>query len=168
MIDIALAGVVVDAEVRAALLPEFLQRYAASVCRHSRLFPGMDSVLQRIESAGLRWGVVTNKPEALAVPVMAGLGLAERCAVLIGGDSLATRKPDPLPLQVACVRLGVACGQSLYVGDDLRDVQAARAAGMPVLAAAWGYIPPGESAADWGADEVLDSPLALLRHLPRS
>lgn len=151
-----------DEATRAARLPEFLARYADQVCVHSRLFAGMDDVLLAIEDAGWRWGIVTNKPIALAVPVVAGLGLESRCAVLLGGDSLAERKPHPLPLLTACERMAIDTGGALYVGDDLRDVQAARAAGMPVIAAGWGYIPPGESAADWQADLVLQEPRHLL------
>lgn len=150
---------------REPMLADFLARYGAQPAAQASLFVGMPRVLQQIEARGWRWGVVTNKPYALAVPVMAGLQLSERCGVLIGGDSLAQRKPDPLPLRVACERLGVDVERCVYVGDDLRDVQAAHAAGMPAIAAAWGYIAPGERAADWGADAVLNQPVELIELL---
>jgi phosphoglycolate phosphatase len=143
-------------------LVEFLDRYSADCTRHTRLFPGMAELLAAIESAGLPWGVVTNKPFNLASAVLAGLGLSSRCAVLLGGDSLARKKPDPLQLTSACEQLGVAPACAIYLGDDQRDVQAAKACGMPCVAAAWGYLPPGQNASDWGADLVLEQPLALL------
>jgi N-acetyl-D-muramate 6-phosphate phosphatase len=151
-----------DEPRRAAALAEFLDRYGQAPAQHSRLFAGMPAVLAAIEGAGLPWGIVTNKPIRLAEPVVQGLGLAARCGVLLGGDSLAERKPHPLPLQVACARLGVAPASALYVGDDLRDVQAAQAAGMPVLGAAWGYLTPDDDIAGWGADAVLANPIDLL------
>lgn len=153
------------------LLPEFLTRYAEAVADHSRLFEGMAALLSAVEQAGARWGVVTNKPEGLARQLLAARGLLPRCAVLIGGDTLGVRKPDPAPLQEACRRLGQGIAGAVYVGDDPRDVQAARAAGMPVIAAAWGYLSPGEDPAGWGADavaghasELLD--LEMLRLMP--
>lgn len=151
-----------DDERRAAALPEFLDRYGREPVRESRLFAGMERVLDALAQRGIPWGIVTNKPYALAVPVVEGLGLAARCGVLLGGDSLAARKPDPLPLRVACERLGVEPGSAIYIGDDLRDVQAARAAGMPAVAAGWGYIIPGDDIAAWGADVILDAPAGLL------
>lgn len=153
------------------LLPEFLARYAEAVADHSRLFDGLGAVLLAVEAAGARWGVVTNKPEGLARQLLVALDLMPRCAVLIGGDTLAVRKPDPAPLLEACRRLGQGVEDAVYVGDDPRDVQAARAAGMPVIAAAWGYLAPGEDPAGWGANAVaargpdlLDP--ALIRLLP--
>jgi N-acetyl-D-muramate 6-phosphate phosphatase len=144
------------------LLPQFLDRYGQAIAVHSRLFAGMDEVLEAIEASGQAWGVVTNKPERLARGVLVALDLAPRCAVLIGGDTLAVKKPDPLPLREACRRLGVATGEALYVGDDLRDIVAARAAPMPSLAAAWGYLSSDDDIHGWGADAVLDSPAQLL------
>jgi N-acetyl-D-muramate 6-phosphate phosphatase len=146
-----------------ALLPDFLARYGRAIAVHSRLFPGMAELLEAIERGGQRWGVVSNKPEQLARGVIDGLGLSSRCAVLIGGDTLAAKKPDPLPLREACRRLGIGVQQALYVGDDRRDIDAARAAPMPSLVARWGYLEPGCDASDWGADHLLDAPRDLLR-----
>jgi N-acetyl-D-muramate 6-phosphate phosphatase len=146
------------------LLQQFLERYGEAIAVHSRLFDGMPEVLAAIESAGQRWGVVTNKPEHLAHGVMEGLGLSRRCAVLIGGDTLAAKKPDPLPLREACRRLGIDTGQALYVGDDLRDIVAARAAPMPSIAAGWGYFDADEDLDAWGADAVLACAHQLLEH----
>lgn len=150
---------------RAEALPEFLERYGRDPSRHSRLFDGMSDVLAVLEARSIRWGIVTNKPIGLAEPVVRGLGLSARSGVLLGGDSLAERKPHPLPLRVACERLGVTPDSAIYLGDDLRDVQAAHAAGMPALAAAWGYITPDDDIHGWGADALLRRPLELLEML---
>lgn len=160
MLDLALAHRQADA--REAALAEFLALYGEDCARHTALFPGMERVLQALERAAIPWGVVTNKPVELACRVLCGLGLEDRCRVLLGGDSLPRRKPDPLPLQAACERLGVAPGEALYVGDDERDMQAARACGMPAVAAAWGYLPPGTEVGDWMPDGVAHRPEALL------
>lgn len=154
-----------DDAFRDPLLAEFLQRYGQDCARHTRLFPGVAEVLGALAEAGIPWGIVTNKPIHLAEPVVEGLGLAGRCAVLFGGDSLSRKKPDPLQLVTACERLGVDPTRALYVGDDLRDMQAARACAMPCIAAAWGYVPPGQRAADWGADLVLETPVELVAAL---
>lgn len=151
-----------DAARIAALLPRFLALYDAAIGRHGRLFAGFDAVLDALDARRLPWGVVTNKPERLARRVLDELHLSSRCAVLIGGDTLAQRKPDPLPLREACARLGFAPDAALYLGDDPRDVQAARAAGMPVLVAGWGYIGAEVDPADWAADGVLQAPAELL------
>ncbi|MGQ0802197.1 MAG: phosphoglycolate phosphatase [Pseudomarimonas sp.] len=151
-----------DASLIATLLPEFLRDYGDHLAQHSRVFAGMEGVLHTVESAGARWGVVTNKPEALARGVLDGLGLAQRCAVLIGGDTLAVRKPDPGPLIEACVRLDESVEHAVYVGDDPRDIEAARAAGMRSVAAAWGYIDADADLARWGADHIAALPQDLL------
>lgn len=145
-----------------SLLQSFLDHYADAIAAHSAPFDGIAQVLERIERAGARWGIVTNKAEALARKLVDALGLLPRCAVLIGGDTLAQRKPHPLQLQVACERLGIACDAAVYVGDDQRDAAAARAAGMRAIAAAWGYRDAGDDIHAWGADAVLASPHDLL------
>jgi phosphoglycolate phosphatase len=90
------------------------------------------------------------------------LGWAERCAVLIGGDSLPARKPDPLPLCIAAERLGVAVDDCAYVGDDERDIVAARAAGMRSIVALWGYRLDGDDPAAWQGDVMLEHPRDML------
>lgn len=147
---------------REPLLATFLAHYARSIARHTAPFDGIAEVLARIEASGSRWGIVTNKSEALARQLIDALGLSSRCAVLIGGDTLAARKPDPLQLQVACERLGIDCAQAVYVGDDQRDVAAARAAGMRSVAAAWGYRDAADDIDAWGADAILAAPHDLL------
>nr|WP_228114452.1 phosphoglycolate phosphatase [Stenotrophomonas sp. MYb238] len=147
---------------RHALVPEFLDVYQSLIGRHARLFDGVTDMLQALERAGSRWGIVTNKPEYLARLILPQLGWEQRCAVLIGGDTLAERKPHPLPLQVAAQRIGVAAQRCVYVGDDERDIQAARAAAMPSIAALWGYRPEGDDPLLWQADTMAATPAVLL------
>jgi phosphoglycolate phosphatase len=143
-----------DEAAREPLLAPFLAYYADALAVDSVLFDGVEALLAALEARGITWGLVTNKPEALAVGVVAGFGWTTRCAVLVGGDTLPRRKPDPAPLRYACERLGIAPSDALYVGDDERDVQAARAAGMPSVAALWGYRLPAEDPLAWGADHA--------------
>nr|WP_240097861.1 phosphoglycolate phosphatase [Thermomonas flagellata] len=154
-------------EVPAALVQEFLATYAQELGRHGGPFPGVPGLLQAIEATGRRWGIVTNKPEALARQVLSGLGWDGRCAVLVGGDTLAERKPHPLPLRHAAQALGLAAADCVYVGDDARDIAAARAAGMPALVALWGYRLPDEVPAQWGADALCAAPAAVQAWLGR-
>jgi 2-phosphoglycolate phosphatase len=144
---------------------EFLAAYERCLADTTVLFEGMAEVLDELEARGLKWGVVTNKPHRFTMPVMQGLGLVERCGVIISGDSTAHAKPHPLPLLTACEQLGVAPAATLYVGDDLRDIQAALAAGMPSAAAGWGYIGTAHEINTWGADVICELPLALLPQL---
>jgi phosphoglycolate phosphatase len=148
-----------------ALRQEFLQRYAQRMLESTVVFAEMLPVLATLEQAGLPWGVVTNKLLFLAEPILAGLGLAARLAVLIGGDSTPFSKPHPEPLREAARRLQRDPQRCVYVGDDLRDVQAGREAGMATLAAAWGYLGAGEPVHAWGADAVIDRPAGLLHWL---
>lgn len=147
----------------AAMREEFLAIYAGNLCVDTRLFPEMDELLGRIEEGGLAWGVVTNKFERLAREVIVGLGLAQRTAVVVGGDTCARAKPFPDPLLHAAQVLAMKPSSILYVGDDERDIQAGRAAGMPVVAAGYGYLGDGPGPARWGADGVAGSPSEIAR-----
>ncbi len=148
-----------------ALRDEFLQRYADGLLQRTAVFEAMVPVLQALERAALCWGIVTNKHERFTLPVVQGLGLQERAAALICGDTTAHAKPHPEPLLEAARRAGVAPQACVYVGDDLRDVQAGRAAGMATLAAAWGYLGEREPIHEWGADAVIENPPELLKWL---
>ena len=158
---LAVALPALDDAARDALLPPFLARYAEALAVESEPFTGVPALLDALDARGVRWGIVTNKPEALAAGVVAGMGWVARCAVLVGGDTLPLRKPDPAPLHLACERLGIDPARCLYVGDDERDGQAARAAGMPSAAALWGYRLPGEDPLQWGADHAAAVPADL-------
>ncbi len=145
-----------------AMVPQFLETYLQELGKHGVLFADIESMLVALEEDGAKWGIVTNKPEYLAREIMPPLGWETRCAILIGGDTLAEKKPHPLPLLVAAERIGFEAGQCVYVGDDERDIQAARAAGMPSIAALWGYRQDHEDPVGWGADVLLQSPADLL------
>lgn len=147
---------------REALVPEFLAIYQEELGRHSVLFDGVAAMLAALEAAGSTWGIVTNKPEYLARDILPQFGWDTRCAVLIGGDTLAEKKPHPLPLQVAAERIAIAIADCVYVGDDERDIQSARAAGMPSVAALWGYRQAHEEPALWLADVMVGVPAALI------
>lgn len=148
-----------------ALRDDFLSRYEARILRETRVFEAMEPVLHALEGAGLRWGIVTNKVRRFSTPLVHGLGLTPRCAVLISGDTTPHAKPHPQPLLEAAMRLGLAPELCVYVGDDHRDVKAGQGAGMSTLAAAWGYLGRGESIEQWNADAVLATPAELLNWL---
>ena len=144
------------------LRDEFLDEYAAALDRDSRLFEGVPACLEALTARGLRWGVVTNKATRFTLPVLAGLGLADGAAVVIAGDTTPHAKPHPAPLLEACARLKIEPQRAVYVGDALRDLQAALAAGVPAIAAASGYLGEGPDVRRWPPDAVIDSPEALL------
>ncbi len=164
MVGIAF-GVTPEQAAFAALRDAFLDRYAQRLLVDTQVFAAVVPLLDALDAAGRPWGIVTNKAMRFAAPIVEGLGLARRAAVLIAGDTTPHAKPHPEPLLEAARRLGVAPAACAYVGDDLRDVQAGRAAGMTTLAAAWGYLGQGEPVAAWGADHVLDHPGQLLNWL---
>ncbi|MEI2454727.1 MULTISPECIES: phosphoglycolate phosphatase [Lysobacter] len=151
-----------DAEGRDARVREFLDLYEVELGLHGAPFAGVEAMLGQLEAAGCVWGIVTNKPEYLARKLMPLLGWETRCAVLIGGDTLAARKPDPLPLTVAAERIGMTAADCVYVGDDERDILAARAAGMPSVAALWGYRLDHDDPLSWQADAMIEAPAQLL------
>lgn len=144
------------------LRTRFLDLYRTALALETRLFPGMDVVLEVLDVRAIPWGVVTNKPASLTEPLLAELGLARRAACIVSGDTLAERKPHPAPLLHACRRIGVAPAGCLYVGDAERDVEAGRQAGMVTLVAGYGYIDAADRPGDWGASGLLESPIALL------
>jgi 2-phosphoglycolate phosphatase len=143
----------------------FLARYAERMLDRTRVFDAVEPVLRTLSAAGVPWGIVTNKVTRYAEPVVRGLGLHARAGVLISGDTTAHAKPHPAPLLEAARRLGREAARCVYVGDDLRDMQAGRAAGMATLAAGWGYLGQGEHIDAWGADAVLKEPAQLLNWL---
>ena len=145
-----------------ALRDEFLDRYEARMTRATRVFAEMEPVLAWLGQQALPWGIVTNKATRFAAPLVAALGLAGQAAVLVYGDTAAHAKPHPAPLLEAARRLALAPVDCVYVGDDLRDVQAGRAAAMPTIVAAWGYLGEGDAPATWGADRLIERPDELI------
>jgi phosphoglycolate phosphatase len=152
-----------DEASRELLLQPFLDCYEAAVAHHSTPFDGIEETLRLIEAAGSRWGIVTNKMHYLAKEVVASMGWASRNSVLIGGDTLPNKKPDPDQLFLAAEKLGVMPQDCIYVGDDERDIVAARNAGMVSVAALWGYREAHENPLDWRPDRFAETPRDLLR-----
>ena len=151
-----------------ALRAEFLNRYEQEIAVHSRLFDGMPELLAWLEANGIRWGVISNKLEYLVRRLVQQLGLGHRVALAYGGDTAPRAKPWPDPLKMALQETGLTARQCVYIGDDLRDIQAAHAVDMPAMAAAYGYGNPNEIP-QWKADHVVTSPqefLTMLKRLP--
>jgi phosphoglycolate phosphatase len=151
----------IAASEREAWVQEFLDRYEAELGLHGKPFDGVERMLAALEANATPWGIVTNKPEYLARKLMPLLGWESRCAVLIGGDTLAVRKPDPLPLLHAAESIGIMASDCVYVGDDERDILAARAAGMPSVVALWGYRLHEDDPFAWQGDILVHEPREL-------
>jgi phosphoglycolate phosphatase len=143
----------------------FLELYEQALCVHTRLFAGMDELLADLEGRGVTWGIVTNKARRFTEPLIRELRLHTRAACIVSGDTTPKLKPAPDPLLHAADLIRIAPSACLYVGDDLRDVKSARAAGMPVVAAGWGYLGEQADPREWGADAVLAHPAEILRFL---
>jgi 2-phosphoglycolate phosphatase len=140
-----------------AMRDEFLANYAADLCVHTTLFPGIGTMLDELDVRGVRWGIVTNKAMRLTAPLVDLLGIGERAACVVGGDTTPHSKPHPAPLLHAAGQLTLAPGRIVYVGDDLRDIQAGSAAGMATVAAAYGYCGDGVAPAQWQARHLVET-----------
>jgi 2-phosphoglycolate phosphatase len=151
-----------DEATQQDLCQQLVEIYAANICEHTRPYPGIPEVLTQLENANIPWGVVTNKLERLAVPILEKLGLLENCCIVVGGDTAARNKPHPDPILHALKELELAAEAVAYVGDHRKDIQAGRAAGTLTIAVSWGYIIPAEDPYSWGADYTIDRPEELL------
>lgn len=150
-----------------AMRVEFLDIYERNVCRETQLFPGMAELLTELENNSILWGVVTNKAERFTHPLLEGLGLHQRAACIVGGDTTPHLKPHPASLLLASERIAQPPSACLYVGDDERDMLAGRAAGMPVAVAVYGYLGHGKSPQQWDADFWAEDPRDVLDFLGR-
>ena len=144
---------------------EFLQIYSENICRHSLPFPGILELLDALEIRSLVWGVVTNKPARFTEPLLSILDLAERAGCIVSGDTCPQSKPHPAPMLIAAELCEAEPAQCLYVGDAARDIEAATAAGMPALAAAWGYLDSADQPETWGAHAIIHAPADILTYL---
>ena len=142
---------------------QWFDRYQSAMAVHSTLFDGIVELLDGIQAAGMSWGIVTNKPARFTDPLVPQIGLAH-AGCIVSGDTTAHAKPHPAPLLEGARRLGLDPADCWYVGDDLRDIEAGRAAGMVTVACNWGYCGSIDPAS-WGADYQLDTPLHLLHTL---
>ncbi len=144
---------------------EFLDLYAARLCHDTQLFPGVSELLDQLDIRKLPWGIVTNKPARFAKPLIHLLGLSQRAACLISGGDTTHSKPHPEPLLAASHALAVAPDTCIYLGDDMRDVEASLAAGMEPVIARYGYLGNGHPPESWGARYLIDHPRELLAYL---
>lgn len=151
---IRLAFSMLDDSERDRLRCEYLERYEASVCIGSTVFPGLTPLLDRLNAHAVPWGVVTNKPQRMTDPLLEKLGLSQSIACTVSGDTLPQRKPHPAPMLLASKTIDVPPHKTIYVGDAARDIEAGRAAGMRTIAASYGYITPGDDPAAWQADQI--------------
>lgn len=142
------------------LLPRFMELYTACATDRTRLIDGAREVLEHFYHAGVPQGLCTNKPAGVTRQILQALDVAGFFGVVIGGDSTATRKPDPLPLRTCLEQLGVAPARALMIGDSGADVGAARAAGVPVVLVPDGYtgVPAETLGADWVVERLRDVP----------
>ncbi len=150
-----------DAEEYPAYVEELLAHYRGALCEQSTLFDGMLPLLDLFDVHKTIWGVVTNKAANLTEPLLKQLNLYDRLHVLVCGDTLQEKKPSPRPLLYACEMSGILPEETIYVGDDPRDIEAANAAGMISVAAAYGYFDASENPNQWGADAVIEHPQEL-------
>lgn len=158
----------VDPERAQRIRRTFLTRYADRIAVHTRLFPGVEAVLNEIEARGVAWGIVTNKPCDLTRRLSDALGVAERASCIVCGDTLRHAKPHPEPVLHACRVLGAPPRRCLFVGDSPGDVAAGRGAGVRTLVALYGYLPDGDDARRWGAHGYIEQPVDLLGWLDRT
>lgn len=141
-----------------SLRERLLAIYRDNLTRETRLFPGMDELLNHIEQQGMNWGVVTNKPGWLTEPLIEQLGLTARAVCIVSGDTCDNRKPHPEPILHGCRLAGSEAQQCLYIGDAQRDIEAGRRAGLQTIAALFGYIGEHDDPHAWQADALLNTP----------
>jgi phosphoglycolate phosphatase len=140
----------------------FLDYYLHHIAQHSCLFDGFEQVLKCLETNAIPWGIVTNKPGWLTDPLLLALGLNTRSSVTISGDTLAHKKPHPLPLIRAAETINIDCVDCLYIGDDRRDIEAGNAANMTTIIARYGYIYDDSDLTSWQADGIIEKPEQIL------
>jgi phosphoglycolate phosphatase len=144
------------------LRKQFLDYYQENIAVHTCLYPGVAELLLHLETNKIPWGIVTHKPEGLTKTLLPHYAEFTQCAVMVAGDTLPLRKPDPEPLLYACKKIGVDHQQCFYVGDALRDIQAGNSAQMATFVAKWGYIASSEDCKTWQGDHIIAKPTDLI------
>ena len=150
-----------DEVQQSQLLDLMLECYQNNIAHHSRFYSGISETLDIIESAGLKWGVVTNKRERFTLPLMEALNLNQRAACVISGDTTSNSKPHPEPMLAACEQAKVKPENCVYIGDAAHDITAGKNANMKTLAAVYGYLKEGDQPEEWGADALIETPQQL-------
>lgn len=144
-----------------------LDYYKNNLSVNSRLFEGMDELLEQLESSGIPWGVVTNKPSWLTDPLMQQMGMDKRAACIVSGDTCANKKPHPEPIHHACQLAGVSVEHCWYIGDAERDIEAGNAAGCTTVTALFGYIDEDDQPENWQADHLISHPSEIMHLLKK-
>ena len=156
-------GITTDHPDFIALRDEFFSNYEKALLVESKLFEDINYLLDQLDQAKLPWGIITNKSQRFTNPLVELLGLHERSASIVSGDTTPHPKPHPEPILHAAKLANIDPTKSLYVGDDIRDVIAGKAAGMKTAAAAYGYCGCKEPPEAWGADYLINTPLELVK-----
>ncbi len=154
-----------DGETKERMRQTFLESYSQNLANETRLYPGMEQVLDTLDERGIPWGIVTNKLAAFTDPLVRALGIDGRARCVVSGDTTSHAKPHPEPMFYACRAAGVSPAACVYLGDAEKDVLAGRRAGMRTLVALYGYLPKDADPHAWGASGVVDSPWDLVRWL---
>ena len=145
-----------------SLRDEFLNYYEESIHVHTKLFDGIDELLNQLDHQQIPWGIVTNKQTRFTTPLVKSMGLDLRTKAIVSGDTTPHPKPHPAPILHCAEILGINPQKAVYVGDDLRDIQAGAAAGMQTIAAAYGYCGHESPAHSWGANYLVQRPFELM------
>jgi phosphoglycolate phosphatase len=149
------------------LREEFFENYERNLVVYTRPFDGVEELIDSIEQGALLWGIVTNKSVRFTKPIVEQISILRRAQTVISGDTTAHAKPHPAPILEAMKQLQLIPEQCIYVGDDLRDITAGKAAGVRTVAAGYGYLGDAGDIVAWGADLNIYSPLELLNWLPK-
>jgi phosphoglycolate phosphatase len=147
------------------LQQQFLHIYANNIAEFTRPFDGMETLINELESRGIHWGIVTNKPAWLTDALMQKLGLDQRACAIVSGDTTPYSKPHPEPILYACQQTGINPAQAIYVGDAIRDIEAGRNAGTKTLVALFGYLDKNDNPLAWHADGQISHPMEILQWL---
>lgn len=153
-----------DTDLCSDALDIFLTFYAKNLCVATVTYSNVPATLTRLKETGYRLAIVTNKPFAFVEPILVSLTLSGLFELILGGDSLDKKKPDPLPLLHACEKMNVSIDQCLMVGDSKNDILAANAAGMQSIGVTYGYN-YGEDIAVYQPDMIVDDFSELLELL---
>lgn len=146
-----------------SLQKRFIELYQDNIDRETTIFEGMEEVITKLEANNISWGIITNKPAFLTDPLVAKLGLAERAACVVSGDTTAHSKPHPAPMLHACNLIKHNPHDCLYIGDAKRDIEAGKNARMKTITARWGYLSDHDKPENWQADAIIDHPSEILQ-----
>ncbi|MBE0364046.1 phosphoglycolate phosphatase [Pseudoalteromonas ulvae UL12] len=154
-----------DTLPQANLKTEFLDYYQNNIAVYTRYYPSIERLLQTLNEQGIPWGIVTNKPTYLTLPLLTHFALLKESVSVVCGDTLTVAKPSAEPILLACEQIGIIADKCLYLGDAQRDIEAGQNAGMKTAIASWGYIPKNLDLSTWNADLVFTDAQQLINHI---